>query len=147
MTNRYSAIELPVLMGLTLAALILSGVAPFDRTTWWVEIAPSLILLPVLLVTGRRFPLTRLVYRLLFPHGLILMLGGHYTHARGPLGFWVQELFDLSRNHYDRLGHPAQGFIPALLVREVLLKKLCPAPGALAVSHRQQHLPGLQRLL
>jgi len=88
-----------------------------------------------------------LVYRLLFLHGLLLMLGGHYTYARVPLGFWVQDLLDLTRNHYDRLGHLAQGFIPALLVREILVKKLFLPQGPLVVPHRLQHLPGLQRLL
>lgn len=124
MTINRKRIELPALVVLTLVALLVSGRAPYDRTTWWLEIAPILIILPILLLTGRRFPLTMLVYRLLFLHGLILMLGGHYTYARVPLGFWVQDLLDLSRNHYDRLGHLAQGFIPALLVREILVKKL-----------------------
>ncbi|MFH1071556.1 MAG: DUF2238 domain-containing protein, partial [Candidatus Glassbacteria bacterium] len=92
--------------GLLLAAgtvcLILSGIGPYDRTTWWLEIFPILLGAPILLATGRRFPLTPLLYRLLLVHALILMLGGHYTYARVPLGFWVQDLFDLGRNHYDR---------------------------------------------
>jgi putative membrane protein len=102
--------------------LILSGIAPYDRATWWMEIAPILLAVPVLLATSKKFPLTALVYRLIFLHSLILMLGGHYTYARVPLGFWVQDLFDLSRNHYDRLGHLAQGFVPAIVVREMLLR-------------------------
>lgn len=121
--------ELQLLLSLTLAALLVSGLHPYDRTTWWLEIAPILVLLPLLLLTSRRFPLTLLVYRLLFVHGLILMLGGHYTYARVPLGYWFQQLFDLGRNHYDRLGHLAQGFVPALLVREILIKKLYLPPG------------------
>jgi putative membrane protein len=84
--------------------------------------AVALIGVPLLLATGRRFPLTPLTYRLIFVHALILILGGHYTYARVPLGFWLQDLLDLSRNHYDRLGHLAQGFIPAILAREVLLR-------------------------
>jgi len=122
--TRLSRREGWVLLLLTLAALVVSGVGPKDRTTWWLEVAPVLIGLPLLLATGRRFPLTPLVYRLLTLHGLILMLGGHYTYAEVPLGFWLQDLFGFARNHYDRIGHLAQGFIPALLVREILARKL-----------------------
>lgn len=109
--------------------LIVSGVAPYDRTTWWLEIFPILIGAPILVATYRRFPLTSLLYTLLAVHALILMLGGHYTYARVPLGFWVQDLFGFARNHYDRLGHFAQGFIPAILVREVLLRTSPLRPG------------------
>ncbi|NJL28837.1 MAG: DUF2238 domain-containing protein [Thermoanaerobaculia bacterium] len=111
------------LLGLTAIALVVSGISPYDRATWFLEVAPVLIAAPILIATWRRFPLTPLVYCLLFIHGLILILGGHYTYARVPLGQWVQELFDLSRNHYDRLGHLAQGFIPAMLAREVMLRR------------------------
>jgi putative membrane protein len=93
------------------------------------EVAPILIAVPILFVTGTRFPLTPLAYRLIFIHALILMLGGHYTYARVPIGFWVQDLLDVSRNHYDRLGHLAQGFIPAIIVREVLLRTSPLRPG------------------
>ncbi|HMJ17957.1 MAG TPA: DUF2238 domain-containing protein [Gemmatimonadaceae bacterium] len=103
-------------------ALVLSGLGPTDRGTWWLEIFPILIGAPILVATYRRFPLTTLVYTLLAVHALILMVGGHYTYARVPLGFWVQDLFGFARNHYDRLGHFAQGFIPAILVREILLR-------------------------
>lgn len=109
--------------------LALSGLAPYDRTTWWLEVFPILIGAPILLVTYRRFPLTPLLYTLLAVHALILLVGGHYTYARVPLGFWVQDLFDLTRNHYDRLGHFAQGFIPALLVREILVRTSPLRPG------------------
>ena len=85
--------------------------------------------LPLLIATRRRFPLTPLVYRLLFVQGLILMLGGAYTYSRVPLGYWVQHALDLSRNHYDRLGHLAQGFIPAMLVREILVRATPLRPG------------------
>jgi len=122
-------IEARVLVGLTLVALAVSGLAPYDRLTWWLETAPVMIGLPLLLLTQRSFPLTPLVLRLLFVHGLILMLGGHYTYARVPLGFWVQDAFDLARNHYDRLGHLAQGFVPALLAREILLRRTPLRPG------------------
>jgi putative membrane protein len=117
-----SRTEAQVLVGLTLLALFASGVDPFDRLTWVLETAPVMLGVPVLLATHHRFPLTPLVYRLLFVHGLILMLGGAYTYARVPLGFWIQDAFDLARNHYDRLGHLAQGFIPAMLTREILLR-------------------------
>src|SRR5437867_3874990 len=118
MTNRYLRV-LVVIIG---AALIVSGIAPYDRTTWWLEIFPILIGAPLLMATYRRFPLTTLVYTLLAVHAVILMVGGHYTYARVPLGFWVQDLLGLARNDYDRLGHFAQGFVPAILVRELLLR-------------------------
>lgn len=110
-------------------ALVVSGIAPYDRTTWWLEIFPILIAVPFLVVTARRFPLTPLTYTLLAIHAVILVVGGHYTYARVPLGFWAQDLFGFARNHYDRLGHFAQGFIPAILVREVLLRTSPLRPG------------------
>lgn len=110
-------------------ALVASGLAPHDRLTWLLETLPVMLGLPLLVLTRRRFPLTPLVYRLLFLHGLILMVGGHYTYARVPAGFWLQDAFDLSRNHYDRLGHLAQGFVPALLTREILLRATPLRPG------------------
>ena len=112
-----------------LVALVISGLAPHDRTTWWLEIFPILIGIPILVATYRRFPLTPLLYTLLAVHALILMVGGHYTYAQVPLGFWVQDLLGFARNHYDRLGHFAQGFIPAILVREVLLRTSPLRPG------------------
>ena len=120
---------LPSLFILVGIALALSAIAPYDRTTWWLEVFPILIGAPVLLATHRRFPLTPLVYTLLAAHALILVLGGHYTYARVPLGFWIQDLFGLARNHYDRLGHFAQGFIPAILTREMLLRTSPLRPG------------------
>lgn len=111
-----------VLMTLTVLVTIVSGIAPYDHATWALEVAPVAVVLVILLATYRRFPLTLLAYRLLFVHALILIVGGHFTYARVPAGFWIQELFDLSRNHYDRLGHLAQGFIPAIVVREILLR-------------------------
>jgi putative membrane protein len=118
-----------VLLALAVVALVVSGIGPHERGTWLLEVAPVLIGVPLLLVTGQRFALTPLTYRLIFLHALILMLGGHYTYARVPLGFWLQDLLDLSRNHYDRLGHLAQGFIPAILAREVLLRTSPLKPG------------------
>jgi putative membrane protein len=110
------------LLALAAAALVWSGISPADRATWWLEVAPVLLGAPILVATWRKFPLTTLLYVLLFLHSLILVVGGHYTYAHVPAGFWVQEAFDLSRNHYDRLGHFAQGFVPAILAREILLR-------------------------
>ena len=112
-----------------LALLALSGIAPHDRFTWVLEVAPILIGVPILVATHRRFPLTPLAYRLLFVHALILMVGGHYTYAEVPLGFWVGKALGFSRNHYDRLGHFAQGFIPAIVAREILLRRSPLRPG------------------
>jgi len=115
--------EPQVLLALVAAALVVSRIGPYDPVTWFLEILPVLIIAPVLVATHRKFPLTPLLYRLLFVHALILILGGHYTYARVPVGYWFQDLLDLSRNHYDRLGHFAQGFVPAILVREILLRR------------------------
>jgi putative membrane protein len=109
--------------------LVLSGIGPHDRTTWWLEVGPILIAAPVLILTARRFPLTPLAYRLIFVHALILMLGGHYTYAEVPLGFWMQRVFGFARNHYDRIGHIAQGFVPAIVVREILIRRSPLRPG------------------
>src|SRR6185436_15500227 len=94
--------------------LVVSGIRPHDRFTWLLEVAPVLIGLPILIATYRRFPFTSLVYRLLVLHALILAVGGHYTYAEVPLGYWVRDALGLARNHYDRLGHFAQGFVPAM---------------------------------
>src|SRR5580765_7529885 len=93
-------------------ALALSAVHPYERGTWWMEVAPIFIAVPILIATARRFPLTPLTYRLIFFHALVLMLGGHYTYARVPLGEWFKDWLHLARNHYDRLGHFTQGFVP-----------------------------------
>jgi putative membrane protein len=112
-----------------LAALIASGVAPRDRLTWWMEVAPVLIALPLLLATRRAFPFTTLAYALICIHGLILLLGAAYTYAHVPAGLWVQEWLGLARNPYDRLGHFAQGFIPAIVAREILVRRFALVPG------------------
>lgn len=114
--------QLASMLLITAAVFVWSAIGPHDRITWWLEVAPVLIALPLLAATYKRFPLTALLYWLIVIHAVILMVGGHYTYARVPAGFWVQELLDLSRNHYDRLGHLAQGFIPAILAREILLR-------------------------
>lgn len=112
-----------------LAAVALSGVGPTDRATWWLEVLPVLLAAPLLLATHRRFPLTPLSQRLIFVHALILVVGAHWTYAHVPLGEWARDAFDLSRNPYDKLGHFAQGFVPAVLTREVLLRTSPLRPG------------------
>ena len=114
---------LALVAGTWIVALVVSGVAAFDRLIWLLEVTPVLIALPVLLFTGSRFPLSGLVYALILAHGLILILGGTYTYARVPLGLWVEQWLALSRNPYDKLGHFAQGFVPAMIAREVLLRR------------------------
>ena len=118
-----------MLLFLAFVALVVSGIGPKDRLTWLLEVAPVLIGAPLLVATARRFPLTPLLYRLLFFHALVLMLGGHYTYAEVPLGEWAKEAFGFARNHYDRLGHVTQGFVPAILAREILLRKTPLHPG------------------
>jgi len=115
--------EPAVLLAIVVVGLSLSAIRPYDASVWLLEVFPILIGAPILIATYRRFPLTPLVYRLLVLHAGILMLGGHYTYARVPLGFWIADVFDLARNHYDRIGHLAQGFVPAMVVREVLLRR------------------------
>ncbi|ONK16266.1 DUF2238 domain-containing protein [Serratia sp. S119] len=111
---------LSVITLLLLAALIHSGIRPYDRPTWLMEVAPVLVVLPLLWLTYRRYPLTPLLYTLIFFHALILIFGGMYSYARVPLGFEVQQWLDLGRNPYDKLGHFFQGLVPALVAREIL---------------------------
>ncbi len=117
-----SPLLLSVITLLLLASLIHSGIHPYDRTTWLMEVAPVLIVLPLLWLTHRRYPLTPLLYTLIFFHALILIFGGMYSYARVPLGFEVQQWLDLGRNPYDKLGHFFQGLVPALAAREILLR-------------------------
>ncbi|WP_314174283.1 DUF2238 domain-containing protein [Streptomyces winkii] len=105
------------------AALIVSGIAPFDRATWLMETFWVFIGVPLAVLARRRFPLTGLLCCLLALHALILILGGHYTYARVPLGEWFQDWFGLTRNPYDRVGHFVQGFVPAILWREILARR------------------------
>jgi len=107
---------------LWLGGLILSGWCPFDRATWVMEVAPVLVVLPVLWATRRRFPLTPLAMALIAAHGVILMIGGAYSYAQVPAGFVVQDWLHLARNPYDRVGHFAQGFVPAIVLRELLVR-------------------------
>ncbi|MEO8171205.1 MAG: DUF2238 domain-containing protein [Oxalobacteraceae bacterium] len=112
-----------ILSGLLLiGAMAISFDQAFDRATWLLEVAPVLIGLPLLAATCRRFPLTNLLYGLIFVHALVLIVGGTYTYARVPFGFWIQDLLELGRNPYDKIGHFMQGLVPALLAREILLR-------------------------
>lgn len=104
------------------AALLLSGWQPYDRATWWMEVAPVLVALPLLWVSARLLPLTTLALVLILLHGLVLILGGAYSYARVPIGFAVQDWLDLARNPYDRFGHFMQGFTPAIVLRELLVR-------------------------
>jgi putative membrane protein len=107
-----------------MALLMLSGIDPVaDRYTWLLETLPVMIGLLLFAFTWQRFPLTPMLYRLLALHSLVLIIGGYYTYAEVPLFNWLKTAFDLSRNHYDRVGHFVQGFVPALLAREILLRR------------------------
>ena len=108
--------------GVFLGVLVWSGIEPRDYVTWALEVAPAVIGAVVLWFTRERFPLTPLVYVLVLVHCVILMVGGHYTYAEVPLGEWVRDAFDGSRNNYDKLGHFVQGFIPAMVARELMIR-------------------------
>ena len=118
-----------VLLALVAAALVASALAPYDRATWWMEVAPVLIAAPVLVATHRRFPLTPLLQALIAAHALVLIVGGSWTYARVPVGFWLQDVLALDRNPYDRIGHFMQGFVPAIAAREILLRHRVLRPG------------------
>jgi putative membrane protein len=122
MSNRPSRYELFLLISLV-ALLVWSGIRPHDRFTWILEVAPILIGVPVLIAMYPRFRFTPLVYSLVWLHAGILMLGGHYTYAQVPLGFWMEDWLGFHRNNYDRIGHLAQGFIPAIVAREVFIRR------------------------
>ena len=113
----------PVLLAIVVGALILTGIRPYDRLTWFLETFWVMLGVPLVLLTWRRLPLTTLLCCLLALHALVLIMGGLYTYARTPVGYWIQDLFDLSRNPYDRIGHFVQGFVPAILVREILVRR------------------------
>ncbi|HND63833.1 MAG TPA: DUF2238 domain-containing protein, partial [Elusimicrobiota bacterium] len=116
----------------SLVALVFlwSGHRPFDRFTWVLEVAPAVLGAGILWATRRRFPFTPTVLFLIGLHMVILMIGGHYTYARVPLFDGIRDVFGLARNHYDRLGHFAQGFVPALIAREILIRRSPLKPGA-----------------
>ena len=121
--RQHSTLEPGILLAGVATFLTLSGLGPeADRYTWFLETVPVMIGIPMLLASYRSFPLTPLLYRLLALHAVILIVGGHYTYAEVPLFNWIRDTFELSRNHYDRIGHLAQGFVPAILAREILLR-------------------------
>lgn len=105
-----------------LVALVVSGIAPYDRLTWLMEVAPVLIALPLIVVTRHRYPLTTLLSVLIAAHALVLIGGGAYTYARVPFGFWLQDLLGTVRNPYDKIGHLMQGLVPAMVAREILIR-------------------------
>jgi putative membrane protein len=114
---------LAVLLTMVFLVFVWSGWAPKDRMTWVLEVFPAMIAIPIVLATHRRFPLTTLAYVLIAVHACILMVGGRYTYAEVPLFNWIRDVLHAARNDYDRLGHFAQGFVPAIVAREILLRK------------------------
>jgi putative membrane protein len=118
---RPGALLVPVTIGLSLA-LAASGFRPYDRLTWFLEVLPILIVLPILWATRRSFPLTSLLYIGILVHGVVLAGGGAYTYARVPLGFHIADWLHLSRNPYDKIGHFLQGLVPAIAIREILIR-------------------------
>jgi putative membrane protein len=118
MKNKYI-----VIIFVYMAVLIWSGVNPHDYFTWGLEVFPAVIGLALLGATYRKFRFTDMAYWLMLVHAVILMVGGHYTYAEVPLFNWIRDTFDLSRNHYDKVGHFAQGFVPAVIAREILIRK------------------------
>ncbi|HIQ35884.1 MULTISPECIES: DUF2238 domain-containing protein [Acinetobacter] len=118
-------------LGTTIIAivLIISGIKPYDRMTWLMEVIPVLIVMPVLFMSFKKFPLTNLLYTLIFLHAIVLIVGGAYTYARVPLGFEIADWFNLDRNPYDKIGHFMQGFVPAVVAREILIRNHILAKG------------------
>lgn len=121
-TSALPSREPRALLLIAAGALVASGIAPYDRLTWLLEVSWVIVGLPVLVVTHRRWPLTPLLYRLLTLHAVLLIVGGYYTYERVPLGEWARDAIGGPRNNYDRLGHFVQGFVPAILAREILLR-------------------------
>ena len=110
------------LLAIVVVALIASGIAPTDRLTWLMEVAPVLIALPLMIATRHSYPLTLLLTVLITIHALVLIGGGAYTYAHVPFGFWLQDILGTLRNPYDKIGHFMQGFVPAMVAREILLR-------------------------
>jgi putative membrane protein len=121
-TQQDRAWPLVIALVALLALLVVSGLRPYDRGTWLMEVFPVIVAVPVLLATYARFPLTNLLYTCIFLHALVLMVGGAYTYARVPLGFQIADVLGLARNPYDRIGHFFQGFVPALAAREIFIR-------------------------
>lgn len=127
---RQRSLFLISLCGFGLLVLVWSAIKPHDYFTWFLEVLPVIIALPILFFSYKKFPLTNLLYILILIHAIILMVGGHFTYAEVPMFNWLRDTFDLSRNYYDRIGHFAQGFVPAMIAREILLRKEVVKPGA-----------------
>jgi putative membrane protein len=116
------SLKVLVWVGVFLSVLLWSAINPADRLTWWMEVIPALVGFVVILTTRKRFPLTELVYFLILVHVVILMVGGHFTYAEVPAGDWLRDLVGGERNNYDKLGHLAQGFIPVMIAREIMIR-------------------------
>jgi len=130
MSNKeYPLTELKALLGLLLFLIVLSAINPANHVKWLVQSMWVLVGVPLLFVTFARFKFTPLTYRLVFIHACILLIGSHYTYQLSPPGLWFKDLFELERNHFDRLGHFAQGFIPAMIAREILIRRSPLVPG------------------
>jgi len=123
------------LLATVVAVILWSGWQPYDRLTWWLEASPGIAGLLILVATYRRFRFTTLCYTLIALHICVLCVGGHYTYARVPLFDWLRSVFNWHRNHYDRIGHLLQGFVPAIIAREIIIR--------LNVLHRKKWLPFL----
>jgi putative membrane protein len=116
------SLKVLVWVGVFLSVLLWSAINPADRLTWWMEVIPALIGFVIILTTRKRFQLTELVYFLILVHAVILMVGGHFTYAEVPAGDWLRDLVSGERNNYDKLGHLAQGFIPVMIAREIMIR-------------------------
>lgn len=121
--NRTPSLPLVAGLGIVAAVLVWSGISPHDRFTWILEVFPVILAIPILIYVYPRFRFTPLVYGLIALHAIILMVGGKYTYAEVPLGFWLKDALGFARNHYDRIGHFAQGFVPAMVAREILIRR------------------------
>ena len=117
-----SPVERRLLLAIAVLALVVSGIDPKDRLTWLLEVVWVIVAIPIIALNWTRFPLTRLLCWLLVAHALVLIYGGAYTYAETPLGFWLRDSFGFERNPWDRVGHLMQGFVPAILARELLLR-------------------------
>lgn len=115
-------IERKLLLAIAIVALAFSGIAPKDRLTWLLEVVWVIVAIPIIVLNWRRFPLTRLLCWLMVAHALVLIHGGAYTYAETPIGFWLRDTFGFERNPWDRVGHLMQGFVPAILARELFLR-------------------------
>lgn len=121
MNGQYAKLHLGLLLSFTLV-LIWSGINPHDRFTWWLEVIPAILGSGILVVIYPKFRLTNLLYSLIALHGIVLMVGGHYTYAEVPLFHWIKEILGQSRNNYDKVGHFMQGFVPAMIMRELFVR-------------------------